>query len=142
MPRKSFLRYWAFAAVLAASAALTGCAQTEYYAVAYNPAAALRSENVDFSYVTESEASSSAPVASTAKTESVPEALARSPLPVVVAPATARLDVDAEDGGPARLAEWDMPGNVAAAYPDLNPAELAHYMVGQHVGYQEPIPVP
>ena len=135
MPKSSFLGYCGgFAAALALAAALTGCAHTEQYAVVYDPASALQAENVDFSYVTESEASSSEPVASVAAP--------REPVYAVAAPATARLDVDAEEGGPARLAEWDMPNAIAAAYPDLSATELEHYMVGQHVSYHEPIPVP
>ncbi len=63
--------------------------------------------------------------------------------PAVAVPSTVRLDPEGETapaGGPARLAADDGPAANAAAYPGLSPAELEHYMVGRHIGYQEAKP--
>ncbi len=128
MPKHVSTGYCVLAAglALALPAALNGCAPQELRPQAHSPAAA------DALYIAEADLTPPPPPP---PQEPAPD---EAGIPV---PSTVRLDpasANTPDGAPARLADADLPGTQADAYPGLTPRQLEHYAVGRHLGYQEP----
>lgn len=120
------------AAALASMLALGGCVPLEHCAVPPARATEGRPEEPPAAPLTDADLSAPPPAAEPA----APPAEGG-----VAVPSTVRLDPEgasAPGGGPARLAGSDTPEAKADDFPGLSPAELEHYLVGRHVGYQEP----